>query len=204
MAGVSARRYAQALFELAGENNKQESWLEDLRKIEETFSDVLVLQYLNIPQVPMDNKLSVTADLLIKFDDLLKNAISLLVYRGSINSLGNMVKEYSNLVDAWLGRTQAQVTSAVALSTGQEKKLLGFLKSMLGNEVVLTIKIKSEILGGMLIQIGDQIIDGSVKTLKTKRANSLGLNVSKVEKVLKYKMPSMNQVCKNLIRNLKK
>ena len=48
------------------------------------------------------------------------------------------------------------------------------------------------------------IIDGSVKTLKTKRANSLGLNVSKVEKVLKYKMPSMNQVCKNLIRNLKK
>ena len=35
---------------------------------------------------------------------------------------------------------------------------------MLGNEVVLTIKIKSEILGGMLIQIGDQIIDGSVKT----------------------------------------
>ena len=164
MAGVSARRYAQALFELAGENNKQESWLEDLRKIEETFSDVLVLQYLNIPQVPMDNKLSVTADLLIKFDDLLKNAISLLVYRGSINSLGNMVKEYSNLVDAWLGRTQAQVTSAVALSTGQEKKLLGFLKSMLGNEVILTIKIKSEILGGMLIQIGDQIIDGSVKT----------------------------------------
>ncbi len=76
MAGVSARRYAQALFELAGENNKQESWLEDLRKIEETFSDVLVLQYLNIPQVPMDNKLSVTADLWIKFDDLLKNAIA--------------------------------------------------------------------------------------------------------------------------------
>ena len=48
------------------------------------------------------------------------------------------------------------------------------------------------------------IKDGSVKKLKTKRAESLGLNVAKVEKILKYKMPSINQVCNNLIKDIKR
>ena len=48
------------------------------------------------------------------------------------------------------------------------------------------------------------IKDGSVRKLKTKRAESLGLNVAKVEKILKYNMPSINQVCNNLIKDIKR
>ena len=48
------------------------------------------------------------------------------------------------------------------------------------------------------------IIENSVKELKTKRAESLGLNVNKVEKILKYKMPNLKQVCQNLNKEIKK
>ena len=164
MAGISARRYAQALFELSREQNKEEVWLGELQRIQEIFSDEVVTQYLNVPQVPIGSTLSITAELLSDFDELLKKAIGLIVSRGSITALSEVVSEYSKLVDQRLGRTRAEVTSAVDLTKAQETKLLSLLKSMLGTEVMLSIKIKSEILGGMLIQIGDQIIDGSVKT----------------------------------------
>ena len=48
------------------------------------------------------------------------------------------------------------------------------------------------------------ILEGSVKSLKTRRAESLGLDVTKIERILKYKMPNLNKVCSNLIKNLKK
>ena len=49
----------------------------------------------------------------------------------------------------------------------------------------------------------DLILEGSVKSLKTKRAESLGLDVTKVERILKYKMPSLKKVCENLVKNKK-
>ena len=48
------------------------------------------------------------------------------------------------------------------------------------------------------------ILEGSLKSLKTRRAESLGLDVTKIERILKYKMPDLNKVCKNLIKNKKK
>ena len=49
----------------------------------------------------------------------------------------------------------------------------------------------------------DLILDGSVKSLKTKRAESLGLDVTKVERILNYKMPNLRKVCENLVKNKK-
>ena len=164
MPGLSARRCAQALFELASENEKEETWLIDLREIEEIFSDPLVDLYLSVPQVAMDSKLSITADLLSEYDDLLKNTVNLIISRGSIDVLPKVVAEYSTLVDNSLGRTKIEVTSAVSLSKDQEVKLSSLLKSLIDTEVLLSLKVMPEILGGMLVQIGDRIIDGSVST----------------------------------------
>lgn len=49
----------------------------------------------------------------------------------------------------------------------------------------------------------DLILDGSVKSLKTKRAESLGLDVTKIERILNYKMPNLRKVCENLVKNKK-
>lgn len=68
-----------------------------------------------------------------------------------------------------------------------------FTKKQFAKELMKILKLNKNL-----------IKDGSVKKLKTKRAESLGLNVAKVEKILKYKMPSINQVCNNLIKDIKR
>ena len=68
-----------------------------------------------------------------------------------------------------------------------------FTKKQFAKELMKILKLNKNL-----------IKDGSVKKLKTKRAESLGLNVAKVEKILKYKMPSINQVCNNLIKEIKR
>ena len=75
-----------------------------------------------------------------------------------------MVAAYGDLLNASLGRVQAQVTSSVPLSTVQRSRLQDSLKAMLNKDVVLETTEDPDIIGGVVVRVGDQIIDGSVRT----------------------------------------
>tara|TARA_B100001013_G_scaffold262841_1_gene165340 strand:+ start:247 stop:1107 length:861 start_codon:yes stop_codon:yes gene_type:complete len=74
----------------------------------------------------------------------------------------------------------------------------------IGSKDVFTKKVFVEKLAKILKLNKKLIFNSSVKKLKTRRAESLGLDVKKIEKILKYKMPNINQVCNNLIKDIKK
>ena len=75
-----------------------------------------------------------------------------------------IVSEYGALLNEHLGRVQAEVTSAAPISAEQRERLSRSLAEMLDQEVVLETAEDASIIGGIVVRVGDRIIDGSVRT----------------------------------------
>ncbi|MGW6912303.1 F0F1 ATP synthase subunit delta [Kitasatospora sp. NPDC054939] len=79
-------------------------------------------------------------------------------------SLEQGLDSYSKLAAARRGRVVALVSTAVPLSDGQKERLSGALGRMYGRQVHLNIDVDPEVVGGVRVQIGDEIIDGTVSS----------------------------------------
>ena len=78
-------------------------------------------------------------------------------------------ERYRELVDASQGVVRVAVTSAVELTDDDTKRIAGQLSAALGGDVRVTATVDSEVLGGLVIRVGDRVIDGSAR----QRLNSL-------------------------------
>ena len=162
--GPTARRYAQALFDLAQEHGETEQWLDQLRRAAERLTEPQAALYLGVPRVPMEDKLALVRQALSGAHPLVVNAVSLMTQRGAVGALPQVASAYGALLDDSLGRARAGVTSAEDLSRSQRGKLSGLLEAMLNKEVVLDAAVDPAIIGGVVVRVGDQVIDGSVRT----------------------------------------
>ena len=164
MAQPSAKRFAQAVFSLGRDQGKAEAWLEQLREAELTLSDKDITEFLGSPRVRLDDKTRMLRGAFGGFDNIVLNTICLLISRQSLSILPGIVKEYSSILDLNAGRLQATVTSTLPLSSEQSGRLGATLKQVFDAEVVLHVQEDPSLVGGMVIKVGDQVIDGSVKT----------------------------------------
>ena len=159
-----AKRYAQALFELAQAEGKEESWLDSLSDIERRLADPSSALFFGEPRIPQERKSAVAAEVASGSDETVSKFVGLLVQKQVVGALPTIVREYGQLLNESLGRASASVTSAAALSPEQEERLRGALGVMLGKQVVLDVRESPEIIGGLVVRVGDQVIDGSVRT----------------------------------------
>ena len=160
----TARRYAQALFALADEKDAAEAWLEEIRQVKTDMDDPTVALYLSTPRVPTEQKLAVVAQLCEGRDPMIGNLLGLLASRLGTALLGAVVDEYESLLNVRLGRVSAMVTTAAPISDAQQQRLRESLGTSLQKTVVLETREDPEIIGGVLVRVGDQIIDGSVRS----------------------------------------
>ena len=160
----TAKRYAQALFALADEKNAAEAWLDELRQVRDALADPTVSAYLSTPRFRMEDKLGVVAQVCEGRDPMIGNFMGLLTSRQGTSLLGVMVGEYEDLLNVRLGRVRAEVTTAAPISAEQQQRLRDSLGASLEKEVVLETREDAEIIGGVLVRVGDQIIDGSVRS----------------------------------------
>lgn len=158
---LSGQRYAQAIFELALENEQIEQWDQDLRLAADVLGDEEFARFLGHADVPQDRKISAIETVLSEAHPLVQNLISLLVSRGGVAAMRDVQEGYSQLLDDHLGRQRAEVTTAVPLEPAELERITEFVGQLVGREVVLTTKVDERILGGLIVQIGDQLLDGS-------------------------------------------
>ena len=159
-----AKRYAQALFSLAEAEGKQEAWLGSLSGIAEGLADPSAALFFNEPRIPAARKAEAAAQLAGDADPLVRNFVGLLVQRQAVGSFGAVASEYGRLLNESLGRVQASVTSAVPMSAEQRSALTASLGAMLDREVILDVQEDTDIIGGIVVRVGDQIMDGSVRS----------------------------------------
>ena len=160
---LSGQRYAQAIFDLALENNQVEQWGEDLAVVAEVFQDADFTALMKHADMSAVNKLAATATVLAGVNVMVRNLVDLLVSKNSVDAIARVHSGYTELLDRHLGRQRVEVTTAVPLESAEADRINSFVSGLIRSEVVLTAKVDESLLGGLVIQIGDQLLDGSTK-----------------------------------------
>jgi F-type H+-transporting ATPase subunit delta len=160
----TARRYAQAAFELALERDELSVWLEDLQQLAGYLSDDELRNLLDAPVVPEADKLQVVKELIPKDHGLVYNLAGVMLLEGIISLLPLVAREFQHLVDQQEGISRAMVTSAVPVPDDVIEAIRQRLQEMTGTQIVISAQVNPSILGGFVAQIGDQLIDGSTRT----------------------------------------
>jgi F-type H+-transporting ATPase subunit delta len=161
---VAGDRYAKALFELASEHAQIDAWLSQLEFVVQVLSDDDFRALLNHADFAVQKKREAIEAVLLDVDPMVRNLVSLLVTRGSVSAIGDVYQSYLRMVDVEKGRERVEVTSAVDLDDNQIQQIIEFVKQIVKKEIVLSTEVDASILGGVVIQIGDQLLDGSTKT----------------------------------------
>jgi F-type H+-transporting ATPase subunit delta len=162
--GGAARRYAQALFELARERGALDEWLQDLRTAASALREPMVRAVLDAPQVPASDKEALVRESLSQLATPVQNLLLLLLRRQRIDRIGDVVVEFERLVDEARGVVRAELTTAVPLDEAAAQRLATLLAGALGREVRLSRQVNEGLIGGAVLRIGDKLLDGSVAT----------------------------------------
>jgi F-type H+-transporting ATPase subunit delta len=159
-----ARRYARAYFELAKQAKDIPGWRAALDDVVSLLTHPDVKKALTDPRVPKHERVRVVAELLKDAGPAARNLARLLVERGRVAILPRVLEEYDLLADRESGVLRAEVVTAVPVDARLEKRIREQLAAKLGGDVQTTVRQDPSILGGLVIRIGDRVIDGSVRT----------------------------------------
>ncbi len=158
---VAAKRYAEAAYLIAQQDGKQDAWSSGLAIMGSLLGDQQAQGVFRSTRVSAADKRSLVENGLAGVDPLVLNLARLLLRRGR-TSLGPQIAEaFQELVDAAAGISHAVVTSAVPLSQDDLRAVHQKLNAITGGEVVVEAVVDERILGGLVVRIGDRLIDGS-------------------------------------------
>ncbi len=168
------RRYAEAAFQVAMRDGTVETWRTELESATAVVGDERALRALANPAIPLDQR-SVAVAALLKglASDPVQNLIQLLLRRGRIEELGRVAAEFRRLDDQRQGITHATVTSAAPLTPDELRALATRLEQSTGGRSALATQIDESLLGGLVVRVGDRLIDGSVRGRLERLRNQL-------------------------------
>ena len=164
MASASARRHAQAAFQIAMERDELDAWRRDLEAIAEATKDTLLTAFLESPKIHFEAKAQVLAQRLEGVSPLAMNLALLLVAKKRMDIADELVSEYGRLVDEHRGIAHAEVATAVSLDAKDREDMSHKLGDALGKEVLLVTQVDPSVIGGLTIRVGDKLIDGSTRS----------------------------------------
>ncbi|MCH7552423.1 MAG: F0F1 ATP synthase subunit delta [Chloroflexi bacterium] len=163
--GSSARRYAQAVFDIAKEDNTFDTWQEDLSALASAVQEPGFVELLESPRMPIDAKRRMLADVLKGASEQAINLATILVTKSRLGALAAQVsREYERLLDEHRGILRAEVVSAIALDQQQTENLVKQIADASGKEVRLQVRVDPSVVGGLVIRIGDRVLDGSIES----------------------------------------
>ena len=171
---TAARRYAEAAFEVAQRDGTVETWRAELDATATVVADPTAGRALASPAVPLETRLeAVDRSLSGLASAPVLNLIKLMVRRGRIEQLPRVAAEFRRLDNARQGVTLATATSAAALDPDDVQALTARLEQMTGGRVELDLQIDPALLGGLVVRVGDRLIDGSVRGRLERLRNQL-------------------------------
>lgn len=161
-----ARRYAKALFQFVVQTGRHEQTLLELKKFLEAWNTVGVFKAIMLsPALTRGDKLALVQELAPVFGlgVATTRLLRLLVRKGRMPILPQLVEIYAGLVDQFHGIERAEVQSALELDAQQRKQIEQALSSLVGKEVICTFKLEPSLIGGIKAHVGGLLLDGSIK-----------------------------------------
>ena len=161
---ASARRHAQAVFQIALERKELEKWQADLDTIANVLKYPQLVALLENPKLHFSQKEKILQNILVSISPTAMNLVYFLVVKNRLRIVEDLITEYNRLANAHYGRETAEIVTAVPLSNEERERLQERLAAVTGKELVLATQVDPNIMGGVVAKVGDKLIDGSVRT----------------------------------------
>lgn len=174
---VYARRYARTIFRMAQQNKQLNLWQSDLRKISGLLEDKALYALMEDQRVPWAEKENVFSRRLGDVNPMVKKLVAFLSARGKLAEVSEIAEEYQRLLDNFRGvegTETAEVVTAIPLDSDYQLKLAQRITEMVGKPVILKTSVDPSIIGGIIIRVGDKLIDGSLRTKLAALKKELG------------------------------
>ena len=160
---AAARRYAQAAFDIAKADGTLASWRTELNDVASVLADSQLVSMLADAKLPLERRYAII-DRALDVSPKVRNLAKLLVQKGRSYEARAVSAAFNRLADEHENIAHAVVTTAVALSAEQLGAITSQLSSQLGKDVRTTSVVDPSIIGGVVVKVGDRLVDGSVKT----------------------------------------
>ncbi len=163
LAGI-ARPYAIAAFETAREQQQLPAWKNFLAAAAYTVQQPAILNLLGDPAISPSKLSGLFMDVLAStLDNERKNFLLLLTQNKRLNALPAIVELFNAYYAALEKVSTVRMVTAVDVQEDFKQKLTGVLSKRTASDVTLTCEVDPAILGGAIIHIGDEVIDGSIR-----------------------------------------
>ena len=160
----AARRYAEAAFEIAERDDSIDAWRRDLQMAAAVVADERVARQLANPAIPLEQRSALAEKALgPAVSRPVLNLIQLQLRRGRIEQLPQVAAEFRRLDNARRGITEATATAAAELTPAEVEAITRRLEQLTGGRVELDVRVDPSLLGGLIVRVGDRLIDGSVR-----------------------------------------
>jgi len=170
----AARRYAEAAFQVAGRDGTVDVWRRELEAAETIVGQAVIGRTLANPAISLETRAAaIDATFGRVASRPVINLIQLMLRRGRIGDLPRVAAEFRRLDNAHQRITIATATTAAPLSAGELTALTQRLEAFTGGRIELDVKEDPSLLGGLVVQVGDRLIDGSVRGRLERLRNQL-------------------------------
>jgi F-type H+-transporting ATPase subunit delta len=159
-----ARRYAEAYFELAEDAKAIEPWGDELSGVAEAFSQPEVAAALVNPRLSMAQRTQLAMELLDGVSTPARNLARMLIERRRTRLANEILAHYHRLTDEALGIVRARVTTPIEPDEQLLNKINQTLQEKFGVAVQTTVETDPSIIGGLIVRVGDRVVDDSVRT----------------------------------------
>jgi len=158
-------RYARALVDVVMEQQEEPRVTEELKTYREIFQVPDLLPVLHSPAVPRETKRRVLDELMARYpvSSTTANFLRVMLQHNRIRYFEEIFDYYLKSVNNRKGIISAEVTSAQPLSEEELSALRGSLSGATGRTVILNVRPDPELLGGLIVQIGSTVYDGSIR-----------------------------------------
>ncbi len=163
---IIAERYARALFALCREQNQIDAIEREISALAEmAFSSEKYHSYWENPMVDMDNKIQLLESIfgIFQVTPLSDNFLRLLIRKRRFGLLPIIVEKFRLLVQEAHGVANVTVVTAVEPDAQAVEQIRGLLAQKLSREINVTTEVDASLLGGMIVRMGNKVVDGSVK-----------------------------------------
>jgi F-type H+-transporting ATPase subunit delta len=171
-----AGRYASALFDLARDQRQIEAVGNSLEALSQALVDSKdFAELISSPLVSRDEAGKSFAALApqIGLDPITTNFVGVLAKNGRKNQLRNVIRAFRRLAADHRGETTAEIVTARPLNDDQLAALKAQLRTRAGRDVTVDATVDPNILGGIVVKLGSQQIDASIRTKLNRLAQAM-------------------------------
>lgn len=180
MINIIASRYAEALFQVGEESNSTEKLYNELKAVVDIIN--VNKEFSNILKSPIvskeEKKTLITNVFGSKLNNEMLNFMKILADKDRLNLLANMEEAFKALLNDKNNILEGVAITAVPMNEGEVNELQAKLSAKYNKTVVLQNEVDKSILGGVLVRLGNEEIDGTVKNRLDKMKEQLSQVIS--------------------------